>query len=103
MALRIAVNDELGSLKDLLASLTQGAEQVNGASWLQRGARIAIISFHSLEDRLVKQTFADLDKRGLAMRLTKKPITATDEEIRSNPRSRSAKLRAVRIGDPSQP
>ena len=103
MALRIAVNDELGSLKDLLASLTQGAEQVNGASWLQRGARIAIISFHSLEDRLVKQAFADLDKRGLAMRLTKKPITATDEEIRSNPRSRSAKLRAVRIGDPSQP
>lgn len=103
MALRIAVNDELGSLKDVLDSITRGAEQINGASWLQRGARIAFISFHSLEDRLVKQTFADLDRRGLAMRLTKKPITATEDEIRVNPRSRSAKLRAARIGDPSQP
>jgi 16S rRNA (cytosine1402-N4)-methyltransferase len=103
MALRIAVNDELGSLRTLLDQISEGAEQVKRGGgrgeegWLRHGARIAIISFHSLEDRLVKHAFADMSKRGLATRLTKKPMTATQEEVRVNPRARSAKLRGIRI------
>jgi 16S rRNA (cytosine1402-N4)-methyltransferase len=95
-ALRIAVNDELGSLSSLLESIRRGAER-RGNSWLKPGARIAIISFHSLEDRLVKQAFASLVEQGLAERLSRKPVTASDDEVSRNPRSRSAKLRAVRI------
>ena len=70
--------------------------------WLNPGARIAVISFHSLEDRLVKQAFADITKRGLATTLTPrgKPVGPSEDEVKVNPRSRSAKLRAVRIGDP---
>ncbi len=101
MALRIAVNDELGSLRGLLDAITQGAEQIRRGGWLNAGARVAIISFHSLEDRMVKHAFAELVERGLATRLTRKPVTASDMEVRANPRSRSAKLRAVRIGDPT--
>jgi 16S rRNA (cytosine1402-N4)-methyltransferase len=82
-ALRIAVNDELGALDRFLTALP---------SCLKPGGRAAIISFHSLEDRSVKQAFRD---RKLYTVLTKKPIQASEDELRSNPRSRSAKLRAA--------
>ncbi len=85
-ALRIAVNDELGSLDKLLASLPLV---------LAPNARAGIISFHSLEDRRVKQSFAHLVETGTARVLTKKPVCAAVEEIATNPRSRSAKLRAI--------
>jgi 16S rRNA (cytosine1402-N4)-methyltransferase len=101
MALRIAVNDELGALRGLLDWIVRSAEPeaVSGNGCLASGARVAVIAFHSLEDRLVKHAFADLAKRGLATRLTKKPLTPSETELNANPRSRSAKLRAVRIGD----
>lgn len=81
-ALRIAVNDELGELE-------RGLEGI--AEKLAPGARFAVITFHSLEDRIVKQFFQK-GIGGLAA-LTKKPIVATREEIAANPRARSAKLR----------
>jgi 16S rRNA (cytosine1402-N4)-methyltransferase len=101
-ALRIAVNDELGSLDSLLRSVEQGAERVAAGrpGWLKPGARVAIISFHSLEDRPVKRVMAGLIDRGLASSLTRRPIEADEREVSANPRSRSAKLRAVRIGGP---
>ena len=80
-ALRIAVNEELTQLDSLLNQ---------GILGLIRGGRVAILSFHSLEDRKVKQTFKFGD---CFQALTKKPIQADDEEIRRNPRARSAKLR----------
>lgn len=83
-ALRIAVNDELGSLDRLLNQLPD---------CLRPGGRAVIISFHSLEDRRVKQTFRNSESWDV---LTKKPITASEGECRINPRSRSAKLRAAR-------
>lgn len=82
-ALRIAVNDELAALKDAIAA---------AAAILAPGARIAVISFHSLEDRIVKQAFKTTET--LAP-VTKRPITPSDEEIAKNPRSRSAKLRVA--------
>jgi len=85
-ALRIAVNDEMGSLQRLLASLPDV---------LAPGARAGIISFHSLEDRPVKQSFSSLAAQGRARLLTKKPICATVAEVAANARSRSAKLRAI--------
>lgn len=85
-ALRIAVNDELGSLEKLLANLMR---------LLNPGGRAAIISFHSLEDRRVKQAFQAMAGTGEATILTKKPIIATDDEVAENPRSRSAKLRGI--------
>lgn len=88
MALRIYANQELENLQTVLNDL----EKI-----LSPGGRAAIISFHSLEDRLVKQKFRDLAKSGKAELLTKKPLTPTDEEIKNNPRSRSAKLRAIII------
>jgi 16S rRNA (cytosine1402-N4)-methyltransferase len=97
MALRIAVNDELTALEALLAHVRRGAERVREAAWLQPGARVAVISFHSLEDRLVKRAFAGLARDELATRLTRRPVTPDAAEIARNPRSRSAKLRAVRI------
>ncbi|MDP3015000.1 MAG: 16S rRNA (cytosine(1402)-N(4))-methyltransferase RsmH [bacterium] len=99
-ALRIYVNDELGNLEKLLKNL----EKI-----IKPKGRVAIISFHSLEDRLVKNYFREMAKpariatqsvaggKGMAEILTKKPITATLEEIRSNPRSRSAKMRAIKL------
>jgi 16S rRNA (cytosine1402-N4)-methyltransferase len=81
--LRIAVNDELGALE-------RGLEGAIGR--LAPGARLAVISFHSLEDRIVKRRFRD-DERLRA--LTKKPLTAGDEELARNPRARSAKLRVA--------
>jgi 16S rRNA (cytosine1402-N4)-methyltransferase len=83
-ALRIAVNAELASLKLALAQIPDR---------LTNGGHLVIISFHSLEDRLVKQAFRG-DPR--LEPLTKKPLVAGEEELRSNPRSRSAKLRAAR-------
>jgi len=62
---------------------------------LKRGGRICIISFHSLEDRMVKETFRRLGKEGEVRLLTKKPVTPSEEEQRKNPRSRSAKLRCA--------
>jgi 16S rRNA (cytosine1402-N4)-methyltransferase len=62
---------------------------------LKKGGRLVVISFHSLEDRIVKDTLRDGAKAGIFEVLTKKPLTATQEEIDRNPRSRSAKLRAA--------
>jgi 16S rRNA (cytosine1402-N4)-methyltransferase len=98
MALRIAVNDELTALEALLEHLRRAAASVGeGGGWLRAGARVAIISFHSLEDRLVKRAFAALARDGLAAPLTKRPLAPGPDEIAGNPRCRSAKLRAVRI------
>jgi len=83
-ALRIAVNDELGALDRFLEALPR---------CVKPGGRVAIISFHSLEDRRVKQAFRSSQVWEV---LTRKPATATDEEVRRNPRARSAKLRAAR-------
>jgi len=83
-ALRMAVNDELGAL-------TQG---IRGAfEMLAPGGRIAVITFHSLEDRAVKHLFAGLEKDGRGFRVTKKPMVPTAEELQENRRARSAKLR----------
>jgi 16S rRNA (cytosine1402-N4)-methyltransferase len=97
MALRIAVNGELASLDALLADVETGCRKIDKGGWLAHGARIAVISFHSLEDRRVKQSFVALEKNGLAKRLTRKPTRASEEEIASNTRSRPAKLRAVQV------
>jgi 16S rRNA (cytosine1402-N4)-methyltransferase len=99
MALRIVVNGELGALQHLLAATHQAAHAAGGGSpsWLERGGRMAVISFHSLEDRLVKHGFAAMEKAGIAERLTRKPVTAADDEIAINSRARSAKMRAVRV------
>jgi 16S rRNA (cytosine1402-N4)-methyltransferase len=82
-ALRICVNDELGELERALPELVK---------LLASGGRIAIISFHSLEDRIVKQFFKSHSELVV---LTKRPVTGTREEVRSNPRARSAKLRVA--------
>jgi 16S rRNA (cytosine1402-N4)-methyltransferase len=101
MALRIAVNGELAALEMLLDSIrrdaVRGTEGTEDA-WLEDGARVAIISFHSLEDRQVKRSFADLERRGFATRLTRRPETAGEEEIERNTRARSARLRVIRLG-----
>ncbi len=83
-ALRIAVNDELQTLKETLSSI-KDLLAVNG--------RVVIISFHSGEDRIVKHTFKEWEKQGDGKMLTKKPVVATEEEVKENTRSRSAKLR----------
>ncbi|RLS46402.1 MAG: 16S rRNA (cytosine(1402)-N(4))-methyltransferase RsmH [Planctomycetota bacterium] len=93
MALRIMVNDELGALRGLLEALRVAASTIPGKSWLNPGARIGVISFHSLEDRLVKHAFVEWESAGLGRRLTRKPVEASDAELRANPRARSAKLR----------
>ncbi|MDR1087322.1 MAG: 16S rRNA (cytosine(1402)-N(4))-methyltransferase RsmH [Endomicrobium sp.] len=85
-ALRIFVNDELANLETLLS----GAPGL-----LNQGGRIVLISFHSLEDRIVKQDFKKNASDGKYKILTKKVITASQEEINVNPRSRSAKIRAA--------
>lgn len=89
-ALRIYANDELGNLKRILENLDRV---------LQSGGRAAVISFHSLEDRIVKNAFRDLAGAQTLEILTKKPVEASAEEIQQNPRSRSAKLRAVELKD----
>ena len=85
-ALRIFVNRELDDLRALLET----APRI-----MKPGGRVVIISFHSLEDRIVKDAFREGVKQGHYRQLTKKPVTATDEESDRNPRARSAKLRAV--------
>jgi 16S rRNA (cytosine1402-N4)-methyltransferase len=102
-ALRIAVNDELGSLEAFLAGLREGAARAArggaGSSWLRPGARVAVISFHSLEDRPIKRAFGELVKEEVAVDLTTEVVRPEKEEVDSNPRARSAKLRAIRIAD----
>jgi 16S rRNA (cytosine1402-N4)-methyltransferase len=86
-ALRIFVNRELDDLKALLAAAPQ---------MLKPGGRIIVISFHSLEDRIVKDAFREGSSQDMYYRiLTKKPVTASQEESDRNPRARSAKLRAA--------
>jgi 16S rRNA (cytosine1402-N4)-methyltransferase len=87
-ALRILVNRELDDLRALLS--TDAAPHV-----LRPGGRLVVISFHSLEDRIVKDALRDGAREGVYRVLTKKPMTADEEEIDRNPRSRSAKLRAA--------
>ena len=83
-ALRIAVNNELDNLEGLL---------VSAPDLLKKKGRIAVISFHSLEDRLVKNNFKQNENQGVYRVITKKPIVPTQKEIGANPRARSAKLR----------
>jgi 16S rRNA (cytosine1402-N4)-methyltransferase len=86
-ALRIAVNDELGAARDGLSK---------ALSVLAPNGRIAVISFHSLEDRLVKRTFKEWQKEGIGEQTTKKPIAPNDNELSVNRRARSSKLRVFR-------
>lgn len=85
-ALRIRVNDELENLERFLES---------GWRILKKGGRMCVLSFHSLEDRLVKETFRALDKKGEIVVLTKRPMVPSEAERKRNPRSRSAKLRCA--------
>lgn len=66
------------------------------------GGRVGIISFHSLEDRMVKKAFQEAEKQGTFKRVTRKPIVATEEESHNNPRSRSAKLRIAQRLSPKE-
>jgi 16S rRNA (cytosine1402-N4)-methyltransferase len=85
-ALRIAVNEELQSLEEGLIKAFEA---------LKPNGRLAVISFHSLEDRIVKNYFKSLSSANLAKVINKKPIIPSESEILENPRSRSAKLRVV--------
>lgn len=85
-AIRIAVNDELGSLEDGLK---------RAIFWLKTGGRIAVLSFHSLEDRIVKNLFKGYSVLNVLKIITKKPLQPTREEIIRNARARSAKLRVA--------
>lgn len=88
-AFRIAVNDELGNLE---AGLRQAIRL------LALSGRIVVLAYHSLEDRIVKQTFREFKEQGILRLLTRKPLRPTDEEVATNPSARSARLRAaVRI------
>lgn len=85
-AIRIAVNDELGAL-------SAGLEK--GFNALRAGGRMSVISFHSLEDRVVKRFYKTKESEGKAILINKKVILADEKEIKNNPRSRSAKLRIL--------
>ena len=85
-AIRIAVNDELQALREGL---------VKGFKILKTGGRMSVISFHSLEDRIVKRFYKEEVKKGMALLVNKKIIIPNDNEIKNNPRSRSAKLRIL--------
>jgi 16S rRNA (cytosine1402-N4)-methyltransferase len=85
-AIRMQVNDELGEIRSLLAS---------AGSLLKPGGRLVMISFHSLEDRLVKDAFREWGREKSFTVLTKKPVIAEEQEMLRNPRSRSAKLRSA--------
>jgi 16S rRNA (cytosine1402-N4)-methyltransferase len=86
-ALRIAVNDELKVLEQFIA---------DGFSALKPGGRMAIITFHSIEDRVVKHSFRELAQGEQAELVTKKPISPSEVELKANPRARSAKLRIIK-------
>ncbi len=86
-AIRIFVNDELGALERFVKSAPK---------FLNKNGVLVIISYHSLEDRIVKNAFRELKKSGDWDLITKKPHAASEEEIRNNPRARSAKLRAIK-------
>ncbi len=86
-ALRMAVNDELNAIKEALPEALEV---------LTKNGLILVISFHSLEDRIVKSTFRDWESEGFGEILTKKPVVPGDDEINRNPRSRSAKLRVFK-------
>ncbi len=85
-AIRITVNDELTALHEALEK---------AFVYLRPGGRLAVVSFHSLEDRIVKDYFRNLKNEGKASLVNKKPIVPTQSEIKENPRSRSAKLRII--------
>jgi 16S rRNA (cytosine1402-N4)-methyltransferase len=85
-ALRIATNDELNGIKKALPQ---------ALSVIEKGGKILVISFHSLEDRIIKNYFREESKKGLIKILTKKPIRPSQEEIIRNPRARSSKLRVA--------
>ena len=85
-ALRIAVNDELGALGEGLR---------RGFDALSPGGRMSVITFHSLEDRIVKKFNKEQEKNGFGKLINKKPIIASKEEVKNNPRARSAKLRVI--------
>jgi 16S rRNA (cytosine1402-N4)-methyltransferase len=85
-ALRIRVNEELENLKEMLES---------GWKVLRKEGRMCIISFHSLEDRMVKEAFRKWEREGMMHILTKKPLMPSEEEQKKNPRARSAKLRCA--------
>ena len=85
-ALRIAVNDEFNNLKESLPKAIK---------LLEPGGRMAVIAFHSLEDRIVKYQFREWEEAGIGKLVTKKPLIPSDEEIKNNKRSRSAKLRII--------
>ncbi|NPB06801.1 MAG: 16S rRNA (cytosine(1402)-N(4))-methyltransferase RsmH [Aquificae bacterium] len=85
-AIRIEVNRELESLREALPKTLP---------FLKRGGRVAVISFHSLEDRIVKHFFKEKEREGVLRVLTKKPVTPSEEEVKRNPASRSAKLRVA--------
>jgi 16S rRNA (cytosine1402-N4)-methyltransferase len=86
-AIRIAVNDELNNLRRVI---------LDAIPLLKGGGCLCIISFHSLEDRIVKETFRQCEKTGSLLRvITKKPVPPSEEEISENPRARSARLRVA--------
>jgi 16S rRNA (cytosine1402-N4)-methyltransferase len=87
LALRMEVNREMQNLERFLEQAPQAL--------LPNGGRLAVISFQSMEDRLVKQSFRSAEQTGLLRTLTKKPLTPSPEELAKNPRSRSAKLRVA--------
>jgi 16S rRNA (cytosine1402-N4)-methyltransferase len=87
-AIRIVVNDELGELDRLLEA---------APGLVKNGGRIVVISFHSLEDRKVKERFRQLAKEDKGLVLTKKPLQPGEDEVKVNPASRSAKLRALEV------
>ncbi|MBX3323630.1 MAG: 16S rRNA (cytosine(1402)-N(4))-methyltransferase RsmH [Phycisphaeraceae bacterium] len=98
-ALRIAVNDELGNLEALLAAIAREAGRAGapGQGWLNSGSRVALISFHSLEDRPIKIALREIADRGFGQILTRRPISASEDEVSRNTRARSAKLRSLKL------
>jgi len=85
-ALRIVVNSEIDNLKEGL---------INAIKLLKVGGRLVVISFHSLEDKVIKETFKSYSQQNIVSILNKKPIVPSQEEIETNPRARSAKLRSI--------
>ncbi|HIP21676.1 MAG TPA: 16S rRNA (cytosine(1402)-N(4))-methyltransferase RsmH [Candidatus Pacebacteria bacterium] len=87
-ALRITVNDEMGNLKIALKDVIKS---------IKKGGKFSVVTFHSLEDRITKKIFKEFEEEGLVKRINKKVIKPSEEELKENPRARSAKLRIVEI------